>query len=226
MIISFRNLLFVCLSLCSLQLFAGTDSPSHKLLEQRIKSAGTLLQAQTAAKQSGQLLVGECAMCHGLGGNKSGSNLGLLIPNLAQQPPLYLLKQLKKFSGKQRSQPTMHRIAKQLNSDQMVTLALYFSAQSLQPFNGHTPDADTESGKAIFKRLCTHCHGKNAAGHAAIPRLHGQNPDYITTNLKRFRDKRSSRTHAPMSAITNKLTDQEITDLAVYLTTLKPPPNH
>ncbi|MCP4285197.1 MAG: c-type cytochrome [Gammaproteobacteria bacterium] len=211
--------------LCSVSLVTaspvvGADLPPHELLISRVDAAGGVRQAQQESMSEGRRLAEACDFCHGIDGNKSRKDMGLQVPNLASQQPLYLLRQLKNFASKRRLQPNMHRVSTELNDDQRVTLSLYFSAIPLQPYQGEMSMADIQSGKEIFQRLCIYCHGKRATGQGAIPRLHGQNPNYIVTNLIRFRDKGPTRAHAGMSAITRNLKDAEIEALSVFLATL------
>ncbi|MCP3665051.1 MAG: c-type cytochrome [Gammaproteobacteria bacterium] len=111
----------------------------------------------------------------------------------------------------------MHRVSKELNDQERVTLALYFSNIELERYTGSRPVADEEIGKDIFQRLCIYCHGEKATGQGAIPRLYGQNPNYIVKNLIRFRDKTPVRSHAGMSVIARGLKDDEIEALSAYL---------
>lgn len=205
------------------QVSANQPSPltATELLTSRIDAAGGLKQAQLAAHKEGKKLAEDCALCHGNDGNKQhDANARLPIPNLANQQPLYLLKQLRNFQSRERDQSLMHGISKKYTDDEFVTLSLYFSGTPLIPYRVTGTESDLNTGESIFQRLCIHCHSEEAKGQGAIPRLNGQNPDYIATNLIRFRDKLHLRKHAGMSLITSKLTDEEIKALAVYLSGL------
>jgi cytochrome c553 len=216
--------LFLTTFIAAASTFAASEMSAYDLLTRRVTSAGGLQQAQKQAASENSKLVEHCTPCHGVDGNKTDLDLGLPIPNLAEQQPLYLLKQMMLFASNKRRQPSMHSISGELNDDQFVTLSLYFSAMPLKPFQKNESETDVQSGKKIYAQLCVHCHGKDAAGEAAIPRLHGQNPNYIIDNMMRFRDKRSIRTHGPMSAITYSLKDEEIKAVAAYLVTLRQNP--
>lgn len=216
--------LFLTTFLTTASICAAAEMSAYELLNQRVTSAGGLEQAQKKAMSESAKLVEQCIPCHGADGNKTDLDLGLPMPNLAQQQPLYLLKQMMLFASNKRRQPSMHSISGGLSDDQFVTLSLYFSAIPLKPFQKNAPKADVQSGEKIYQSLCVHCHNKNAIGEAAIPRLHGQNPNYIIDNMKRFRDKRTLRTHGPMSAITYQLKDEEIEAVAAYLATLRQSP--
>ncbi len=208
---------FCTISFAGTSLSADIETPAYQLLIDRVDAAGGVSQAKKQAMNDGRKLAERCALCHGIDGNKSSSSVGLQVPNLAAQQPLYLLKQMKKFASRERLQPTMHRVSKELNDQQRVTLALYFSNIELERYTGSRPVADEEIGKDIFQRLCIYCHGEKATGQGAIPRLYGQNPNYIVKNLIRFRDKTPVRSHAGMSVIARGLKDDEIEALSAYL---------
>jgi cytochrome c553 len=210
-------LLFLLFALATVGITQASESAAD-LLSARIDLAGSLERAQYESRRQGEKLAEGCALCHGVDGNKQHiTKANLPIPNLAAQQPLYLLKQLLNFQTGERNQSLMHGISKNYSNDDFVTLALYFSANTLKPYRVSASDTEINSGKQIFSRLCVHCHADGATGQGGIPRLHGQNPDYIESNLVRFRDKLRTRKHAAMSLITSKLTDQEIRLLSVYL---------
>jgi cytochrome c553 len=66
---------------------------------------------------------------------------------------------------------------------------------------------------------CLGCHGiesyKNVYPTYAVPRLRGQHPEYIVAALKAY--KASERGHATMHAHAVSLSDQDMEDVAAYL---------
>lgn len=78
---------------------------------------------------------------------------------------------------------------------------------------------DAVSGQAK-SAACAACHGVDGRGTAPLfPNLNGQKPEYLTVQLKAFRDgKRTDPTMAPMAMA---LTDQDIADLAAFYGGLK-----
>ncbi|MBU0500855.1 MAG: c-type cytochrome [Gammaproteobacteria bacterium] len=195
----------------------GEAASPADLLTQRIKAAGGLAQAREQAGAEGRRLVGRCEVCHGIDGSGGVSNAGLQVPNLAGQQPLYLLRRLMVLSAQKQGQPIMHSISMKLAQEEKVSLALYFSGIPLKPYRGAMPSSKTDDGKAIFERLCIHCHGEKARGQGAIPRLHGQNPYYLMETLTSFRDQLPLRNHAGMSQITQGLADEDIKALVSFL---------
>jgi cytochrome c553 len=65
---------------------------------------------------------------------------------------------------------------------------------------------------------CLGCHGiddyKNAYPTYSVPKLEGQNPEYIAAALHGYRD--GDRSHLTMHSEASTLTDQDILDIAVY----------
>jgi cytochrome c553 len=73
-------------------------------------------------------------------------------------------------------------------------------------------------------RNCTWCHGTSAQGYATAPRLAGQQPRYIETQLLAFkvhaRDNPLSRQY--MWGAVGALSERKARDLAAYFSTLPP----
>jgi len=76
---------------------------------------------------------------------------------------------------------------------------------------------DPRRGKAI-SYTCLGCHGvdgyKNAYPNYSVPKLEGQNPDYLASALHGYRD--GDRAHLTMHSEASSLSDQDIADIAVY----------
>lgn len=78
--------------------------------------------------QQGQEKSAVCAACHG----QNGISTNAQWPNLAGQHSTYLIKQLKDFkSGTLRSSSVMAPFVAGLNDEDIASLALYYSKQTL-----------------------------------------------------------------------------------------------
>jgi len=79
-------------------------------------------------------------------------------------------------------------------------------------------DGDYEAGK-IKAYTCTGCHGipnyQNTYPTYHVPRIAGQNKEYVVSSLKAFRS--GERKHKTMNLQAEALSDQDIEDIAVYL---------
>lgn len=66
-----------------------------------------------------------CQVCHG----KGGQSFNPLYPVLAGQHAQYIVKQLKAFQSKERTNPIMNEIAAPLNEEDMKDLGAFFNSQ-------------------------------------------------------------------------------------------------
>lgn len=82
---------------------------------------------------------------------------------------------------------------------------------------------DPEQGKSLFY-TCTGCHGiadyKNVYPSYRVPKVGGQNESYLIAALNAY--KTGDRIHPTMQAQAESFSDQEIADIAAYLSSLKP----
>lgn len=164
-----------------------------------------------------------CSNCHGIDGNSVSPN----FPRLAGQQEVYLIAQLEGFRSHHRSDPAgyeyMWGISRSLTDDQIKGLAEYFSRQQPRP---NDPVASTQMarGKEIFEQgvpereaaPCMACHGANAQGLGAFPRLAGQHQDYLVKQLHVFQET-EGRPGTPMKQITHFLTHEDMVNVAGYL---------
>ena len=81
---------------------------------------------------------------------------------------------------------------------------------------------DAERG-ALLAQTCTGCHGipgyYNAQPAYHVPKLGGQNADYVEVALQGYR--RGTRGHETMQAQASSLSDQDIADVAAYFESFK-----
>ena len=99
--------------------------------------------------------------------------------------------------------------------------ALILSAISASAFAG----GDIEAGKALTEKYsCFACHGKdfNSPIDPSYPKLAGQHKDYLEHALNAYKrgDGANGRNNAIMGGQVKPLTDQDIKDLAAYLSSL------
>ncbi|MEM7377294.1 MAG: cytochrome c [Pseudomonadota bacterium] len=88
---------------------------------------------------------------------------------------------------------------------------------------GSVMAADPVAGKTKFE-TCLGCHGINKWVNAyptfLVPKLAGQHADYLVAALKAYRE--GARPHATMHANAAQLSDEDIADIAAFLSELKP----
>lgn len=179
-------------------------------------------------RDAGQQRAAACAACHGPKGNMESAQ----FPKLAGQGAPYIYEQLKRFKSGKRQNPIMAGQVAGLNDADMKNLAVYFSAQQTKP--GVADEAIAPLGAQLYHAgdaergvpACSGCHGPSGLGNpaAAYPRLSGQNPGYVATQLTAYRDDSRSgyRNAAIMNAVAARLTDKEIKALAAYVSGLAP----
>jgi cytochrome c553 len=167
-----------------------------------------------------------CAACHGADGNSPLP----MNPSLAGQHPEYLFKQLNEFKSGSRNNAVMMGMVAGLSAEDMRNLAAYYSAQ--KPGESAAKDKDlVAQGRKLFRggnlatgvAACAGCHSPNGAGiPSQYPRLAGQHPEYVTTQLKAFRaGERANDVNNMMRAAAARLTDKEIAAVAEYLSGLR-----
>ncbi|MEO8119254.1 MAG: c-type cytochrome [Rhodoferax sp.] len=176
--------------------------------------------AQADEARAKKIVSGVCFLCHGAEGESSSE----VFPRLAGQHWEYVAKQLENFKSGKRKSTAMADMATKLTSDEMVALGKYFENMSASP----EPAKDAELaavGKYIFYSgdkfsgvaACASCHGKEAMGTAALPRLAGQYASYIEMQLRHFGKRERTNDNAVMHAIANKMTALEMAAVAEYL---------
>ncbi|MET0289954.1 MAG: cytochrome c [Pseudoxanthomonas sp.] len=84
------------------------------------------------------------------------------------------------------------------------------------------PTGRTEEGR-LLAYTCQGCHGvvgyKNAYPNYHVPKIGGQSVQYLTQALTEYR--KGTRKHPTMEAQAQSFSDQDIADLAAYLSSLK-----
>jgi len=100
----------------------------------------------------------------------------------------------------------------------MQTNSALLSLLFLLVTNNAFAAGDPVAGK-IKAYTCTGCHGiagyKNTYPTYHVPRIGGQNAEYLVISLKAFRT--GERTHKNMNLQAEALSDQDMEDIAVYL---------
>jgi cytochrome c553 len=171
-----------------------------------------------------------CKTCHGLEGQ--GFRGSFPMPRLAGQQPEYIANQLQAFIDKRRTNPVMFGVAHVLDPAMVKALSEYFRNLDPKPLGGAVKGNAAE-GKKIYEEglpsanvpPCASCHGQDAKGADAFPRLAGQLPDYIFRKLtnwdkERGQDKDKPDNSAIMQPIAHDLTEAQINAVAAYVSQL------
>jgi cytochrome c553 len=166
-----------------------------------------------------------CAACHG-GEGVSGAEI---FPNLAGQQKDYTIAQLTAFRGHTRAdrdaKTYMWGMAAGLDDAMIAHLADYYAAKPAARGQLGAP-AEIALGEKIFKQgvmergvlACASCHGEQGAGNGAVPRLAGQQRDYLAVQLRAFSS--GARENAAMNLVAKNIKPDEIKAVAAYLASL------
>jgi cytochrome c553 len=127
----------------------------------------------------------------------------------------------------------MFNVAHVLSPPMVKALADDFKNLNPKPLGG-APKDNIAEGKRIYQEgipksdipACASCHGDDAKGRDAFPRLAGQLHDYIYRKLtnwekERGQDKSKPDTSAIMQPIAHNLTNAQIKAVADYLSYLE-----
>jgi cytochrome c553 len=189
------------------------------------RGAGAVSNQELLAK------INYCKTCHGLSGQ--GFRGEYPMPRLAGQQTEYLENQLRAFIERRRTNPVMFNVAHSLNPAMLTGLAAHFKDLNPKPLGG-APKEIADAGKKIYEEgvpqanvaPCASCHGPQAKGDGAFPRLAGQLHDYIFAKLvnwskERGQDRAKPDTSAIMEPIAHGLTEPQIKAVAAYLSYLE-----
>jgi cytochrome c553 len=174
-----------------------------------------------------------CTDCHGASGQ--GYHGYLTMPRLAGQTPEYIENQLRSFADRGRERDLFINMARVhgLSPDMRAAMAAHFRGLDPRPI-GSGPGNTVATGKRIYNEgvpeanipACAACHGPDAKGQQAIPRLAGQLYAYTVkelTNWNKDRGKGAARdeTSAVMTPIANDLSPAQVSAIAAYLSYLR-----
>jgi cytochrome c553 len=155
-----------------------------------------------------------CAACHGPAGNSTNPAL----PSLAGQPAQFLSTALFLYRQRSRKDPQMTPIATNLTNAEINELAEYFSRQKPAAPSHKTSPENAMTGKHLAERYnCVQCHGPALKGLQHIPRLAGQQFEYLRTQLRGFKAQTRADIDGNMTAAAQPLSQKDIEVLADYL---------
>jgi cytochrome c553 len=194
-------------------------------------SPGRAVEHDVVPSKDFDAKVQYCKTCHGLSGQ--GFRGAYPMPRLAGQQPEYVENQLRAFIERRRTNPVMFNVAHVLSPSMVTDLAAYFKNLDPKPLGG-SPRELAATGKRIYQQgiagtdipACASCHGEDAKGQGAFPRLAGQLHDYILNKLvnwskERGQDPARPDTSAIMEPIAHGLTRPQIAAVAAYLSYLE-----
>jgi cytochrome c553 len=196
-------------------------------------AAGQAKDLDRADRSKGALpaKIEYCKTCHGLSGQ--GYRGFFPIPRLAGQQTEYIENQLAAFIERRRENKYMYDVAHVLSPATRAALAKHFRGLNAKPLGG-APRKLVAMGKKIYEEgvpetnvpACMACHGSEAKGQDAIPRLAGQLHDYffnklVNWNKERGQDPKHPDISAVMLPTSHNLTKSQIAEVAAYVSYLQ-----
>ena len=173
--------------------------------------------AHAADVEAGKRKAEVCAACHGADGNATVPG----TPSLAGQPVYFTHWQLIKYRDGRRKDPQMSPFAKNLSDADMADLAAYYASQRPLPRPATTDPARVAAGKRLATlHHCASCHRPDLSGQQQVPRLAGQDYDYLLRLLRAFKTKTASDIDGTMTIATQTLREDDIENLVHYLASL------
>ena len=180
-----------------------------------LASTGTLASSATS-----DAAITQCLACHRAG------NPAAAVPLLAGQNEAYLRNQLRAFRENHREGFPMPAFAVDLDDGTINAYAAALSALPWEPVRG-AGDSEVKraaGAEALERHDCASCHGAAFLGAGVIPRLAGQNRDYLVRQLRDFA--REGRYHPPVGtgARMHHLEADEVEAIASHLAALRADP--
>jgi cytochrome c553 len=143
-----------------------------------------------------------CGKCHGAGGISHQP----LVPSLAAQDPVYLLRASKAYRDHERSDDTEMPVKSDAQYD---NIAAYYATQPM------TASVEEQLSGQEMAAKCDRCHNPPSGQRKLnIPSLRGQSHDYLVKAMREYRD--AGRDNSMMHAMSARFSDEMIEALATY----------
>lgn len=169
--------------------------------------------------EAGRSKAQGCFECHGPEGNSANP----VIPSLAGHPAQAIATQLYQFREGNRKDVLMSPMAEKLSNADMNDIAAYLSSVKPAPPKHRTAPENAALGPGLTKKYnCVQCHGPALLGQQHIPRIAGQQPEYLRAQLKKFKAGVRADLDGNMTAAAEPLTDKDVEVLVDYVAGLSP----
>lgn len=189
-------------------------------------AAGFSARAQAAdsadLKAGAEKYQAVCASCHGI----NGASVVPAQPILAGQHAEYLDAQTRLYRDGGRQNAVMGAMAKGLTDEEIRDISAFLAAQ--EPVIAGAADMElARSAETLYRGgsiargipACAACHGPAGAGvPPQYPRVSGQHAEYAAVTLREYAAQ--TRDNNIMTAISSRLTEEEIIALAEYISGL------
>ena len=195
---------------------AATSAASMPLTDEKIQEWRKDAASFEKAYKLGRKTTEFCSNCHG----PSGQSTKPEVPNLAGQNTAFTLQQIQKFTDGRRTNSFCGPLMKRLSQEEKFAITIYYTNQEASSRPASDP-ALAERGRAVYDKNCFKCHGSKGHGDEKYARIAGQQPDYLLSSIKRYKEGSASRSDEKMMKQTRTLTDDDMKALVVYIGSLK-----
>ena len=198
---------------------AGVGAADGEALQARVEVVLADPEATRAAAAAGRERGLVCAYCHGQDGNSPKP----IVPHVAGQNPDYLVTQFHAYAEGTRQDYIMQGMLRDFSPDDVVNVTVFYATQTRQ-VAAASDLGQADRGGILYQGMCESCHEVGGRGGEGYPWIAAQSDQYLVRALERYRDAgtgRGKRNDPDMVAISSKLSDQNIQDLASYLANLQ-----
>jgi cytochrome c553 len=113
-----------------------------------------------------------------------------------------------------------------LSNADMQDLAAYYAAQPPVASGSPSDPAQAEAGQRLVKaHYCDSCHAPGLVGQQHIPRLAGQQYEYLLKQLREFKAQKRADMDGSMTMAAQPLSAEDIDTLAHYIAQMRPLPS-
>jgi len=196
-------------------------SPSLLILSVLMLTVVGALPVRAADLEAGRRKAEPCGACHGADGN--ATIVG--TPSLAGQPAWFTHWALIKFRDGRRKDPVMSPFAANLSDADMADLSVYYAAQPPRRRPQVVDAAKAAAGTELATlHHCTSCHRGDLSGQNQVPRVAGQDLEYLRKLLRAYKAQTAGDLEGLMTQAAQPLSEADIENLAHFMASLAPAP--
>jgi len=195
--------------------------PSLLILSVLMLTVVGALPVRVADLEAGRRKAEPCGACHGA--DRNATIVGM--PSLAGQPAWFTHWALIKFRDGRRKDPVMSPFAANLSDADMADLSVYYAAQPPRRRPQVVDAAKAAAGKELATlHHCTSCHRGDLSGQNQVPRVAGQDLEYLRKLLRAYKAQTAGDLEGLMTQAAQPLSEADIENLAHFMASLAPAP--
>jgi cytochrome c553 len=175
--------------------------------------------APAAGVEAGRRKAEPCAACHGPDGNAAIPG----VPSLSAMPAFYTHWQLLMYRDGRRTDPQMTPFVQHLTDADLADLSAFYAAQPARPRPAAVDEAKAVAGRALAQsQHCGSCHAPDLMGQNQVPRLAGQDFDYLMKRLRGYKARTTSDLDGMMTMVAQSLSDDDVEKLVHFMAAARP----